>query len=124
MINILVVGSGGREHALGWKLAQSPKVGMVYHAPGNGGTSNNVNIEVHEIEKLAKFASEKNCLTVVGPEVPLSAGIVDSFTKKGRTSKARRHDWSVEGRCKRRLVYNSNLDYLEDTKLDGMFSGM
>lgn len=83
MINILVVGSGGREHALGWKLAQSPKVGMVYHAPGNGGTSNNVNIEVHEIEKLAQFASEKNCLTVVGPEVPLSAGIVDSFTKKG-----------------------------------------
>jgi phosphoribosylamine--glycine ligase len=82
LINILVVGSGGREHALGWKLAQSPKVGTVYHAPGNGGTSNNVNIEVHEIEKLAQFASEKNCLTVVGPEVSLAAGIVDEFAKK------------------------------------------
>jgi len=77
------VGSGGREHALGWKLAQSPKAGTIYHAPGNGGTGNNVDIEVHEIEKLAQFASEKNCLTVVGPEVPLAAGIVDAFTKKG-----------------------------------------
>jgi phosphoribosylamine---glycine ligase len=77
------VGSGGREHALGWKLAQSPKVGTIYHAPGNGGTLNNVDIEVHEIEKLAQFASEKNCLTVVGPEVPLAAGIVDVFVKKG-----------------------------------------
>lgn len=77
------MGSGGREHALGWKLAQSPKVGTVYHAPGNGGTGNNVDIEVHEIEKLAQFASEKNCLTVVGPEVPLAAGIVDAFAKKG-----------------------------------------
>ncbi|MFZ1076021.1 MAG: phosphoribosylamine--glycine ligase [Nitrosotalea sp.] len=83
MIDILVVGSGGREHALGWKLAQSPKVGTIYHAPGNGGTSNNVEIEVHEIEKLAQFASEKKCLTVVGPEVPLAAGIVDAFAKKG-----------------------------------------
>ncbi|MDE1726647.1 MAG: phosphoribosylamine--glycine ligase [Thaumarchaeota archaeon] len=83
MINVLVVGSGGREHALGWKLSSSPKVGIVYHAPGNGGTPNNVEIEVHEIEKLAKFASENNCLTVVGPEVPLAAGIVDEFAKKG-----------------------------------------
>jgi phosphoribosylamine---glycine ligase len=83
LINILVVGSGGREHALGWKLAQSPKVGAVYHAPGNGGTLNNIDIEVHEIEKLAQFASEKSCLTVVGPEVPLAAGIVDEFAKKG-----------------------------------------
>ena len=77
------MGSGGREHALGWKLAQSPKVGTIYHAPGNGGTGNNVEIEVHEIEKLAQFASEKNCLTVVGPEIPLAAGIVDVFQKKG-----------------------------------------
>ncbi len=77
------MGSGGREHALGWKLASSPKVGTVYHAPGNGGTSNNVDIGVDDIEGLAKFASEKNCLTVVGPEVPLAAGIVDEFRKKG-----------------------------------------
>ncbi len=83
MINILVVGSGGREHALGWKLASSPKVGIVYHAPGNGGTANNVDIGAEEIERLAQFASDNDCLTVVGPEVPLAAGIVDSFEKKG-----------------------------------------
>ena len=83
MIDILVVGSGGREHALGWKLASSPKVGKVYHAPGNGGTANNVDIGVEEIERLAKFASEHKCLTVVGPEIPLAAGIVDAFTQKG-----------------------------------------
>ena len=83
MVDVLVVGSGGREHALGWKLSQSKKVGKVYFAPGNGGTSNNVSILVEDIEKLAKFASEKNCLTVVGPETPLSLGIVDEFIKKG-----------------------------------------
>ncbi len=83
MTDVLVVGSGGREHALGWKLSQSKKVGKVYFAPGNGGTSNNVSILVEDIEKLAKFASEKNCLTVVGPETPLSLGIVDEFIKKG-----------------------------------------
>lgn len=76
------MGSGGREHALGWKLAQSKKVGKVYHAPGNGGTPNNVSIQVEEIDKLSKFASEKNCLTIVGPEVPLSLGIVDEFTRQ------------------------------------------
>jgi len=83
LTDVLVVGSGGREHALGWKLSQSKKVGKVYFAPGNGGTSNNVSILVEDIEKLAKFASEKNCLTVVGPETPLSLGIVDEFIKKG-----------------------------------------
>ncbi len=83
MINVLIVGFGGREHALGWKLSQSPKVGKVYYAPGNGGTSNNLSISIEEIDKLAKFASENNCLTVVGPEAPLSMGIVDEFAKKG-----------------------------------------
>ena len=83
MTNVLIVGSGGREHALGWKLSQSPKVGKVYYAPGNGGTSNNLSISIEEIDKLAKFASENNCLTVVGPEAPLSTGIVDEFAKKG-----------------------------------------
>ncbi|MGI0089131.1 MAG: phosphoribosylamine--glycine ligase [Nitrosopumilaceae archaeon] len=83
MTNVLVIGSGGREHALGWKLSQSPKVGKVYFAPGNGGTSNNIAVSVDEIDKLAKFASENNCLTVVGPEAPLSLGMVDEFTKKG-----------------------------------------
>ncbi len=83
MTNVLVIGSGGREHALGWKLSQSLKVGKVYFAPGNGGTSNNIAVSVDEIDKLAKFASENNCLTVVGPEAPLSLGMVDEFTKKG-----------------------------------------
>jgi phosphoribosylamine--glycine ligase len=77
------VGSGGREHALGWKLAQSPKVDKIYFAPGNGGTQNNVDISSDDIEGLAKFAKENNCVTVVGPEIPLSLGIVDEFTKKG-----------------------------------------
>ena len=83
MTDVLVVGSGGREHALGWKLSQSKKIGKVYFAPGNGGTINNVEIAVDDIDGLAKFASEKNCLTIVGPEVPLSLGIVDTFTQKG-----------------------------------------
>ncbi len=83
LINVLVVGSGGREHALGWKLSQSPKIGSVFYAPGNGGTPNNINIEVDQIEKLAQFAIDNKCLTVVGPEVPLAAGIIDEFTKKG-----------------------------------------
>ncbi len=83
LVNVLIVGSGGREHALGWKLTQSPKVDKIYFAPGNGGTQNNVDISSDDIEGLAKFAKENNCLTVVGPEVPLSNGIVDEFTKKG-----------------------------------------
>ncbi len=83
MPNVLVVGSGGREHALGWKLSQSTKVDKVYYAPGNGGTENNIEISVNEIDKLAKFASENKCFTIVGPEAPLVEGIVDEFTKKG-----------------------------------------
>jgi len=83
LTDVLVVGSGGREHALGWKLTQSKKIGKVYFAPGNGGTINNVEIAVDDIDGLAKFATEKNCLTVVGPEVPLSLGIVDAFAQKG-----------------------------------------
>jgi len=83
LTNVLIVGSGGREHALGWKLSQSPKVSKVYYAPGNGGTSNNVSASIEDIGKLAKFASDNNCLTVVGPEAPLSIGIVDEFVKKG-----------------------------------------
>lgn len=85
-LSILVIGQGGREHALGWKLKKSPKVGKLYFAPGNGGTSElgeNINIESEEIDKLAEFAEQKKIdLTVVGPEAPLAAGIVDVFTKK------------------------------------------
>jgi len=77
-----VVGSGGREHSLGWKLSQSPNVEKVYTAPGNGGTENNVPIPVDRIENLAEFAQKNNCFTVVGPEAPLALGIVDFFEEK------------------------------------------
>ena len=86
-MKVLVVGSGGREHALAWKLAQSQKVQAVYVAPGNGGTAldkrlKNINItDIHELRAWA--AIEKIALTVVGPEQPLAAGIVDEFRKHG-----------------------------------------
>ena len=88
-----MIGSGGREHALSWKLSQSTKVETVFTAPGNGGTENNVPIDVNDIDKLADFASEHNCFTVVGPEDPLAAGIVDEFSRRnlpafGPTKKA------------------------------------
>jgi phosphoribosylamine--glycine ligase len=78
-----VIGSGGREHALSWKLSQSPKVETVFTAPGNGGTENNVSIDVNDLDGLADFAQKNNCFTVVGPEDPLAAGIVDKFNKMG-----------------------------------------
>ena len=77
------MGAGGREHALSWKLSTSEKIDQVYTAPGNGGTSQNIELSVTDIEGLAKFAQEKNCFTVVGPEDPLAAGIVDAFVEKG-----------------------------------------
>ncbi len=77
-----MIGSGGREHALSWKLSQSSKVDTVFTAPGNGGTENNVPIDVTDIDALANFAQKNNCFTVVGPEVPLAAGIVDKFNQK------------------------------------------
>ena len=82
MVNVLVVGSGGREHALTWKLSNSDNVEQVFTAPGNGGTPNNVSISVDDIDGLVKFAQEKNCFTVVGPEDPLANGIVDTFHEK------------------------------------------
>ena len=86
-MKVLVVGGGGREHALAWKLAQSPKVQTVYVAPGNGGTAldarlENVNItDVHELRDWA--LAQKIAVTVVGPEGPLAAGIVDAFREAG-----------------------------------------
>jgi len=78
----LVIGSGGREHALSWKLSQSSKVETVFTAPGNGGTENNVPIDIDDIDGLADFAQKNNCFTVVGPEAPLAEGIVDKFNQK------------------------------------------
>ena len=68
---------------MSWKLSTSEKIDQVYAAPGNGGTLQNVELSVTDIEGLAKFAQEKNCFTVVGPEDPLAAGIVDAFVEKG-----------------------------------------
>jgi phosphoribosylamine--glycine ligase len=86
-MKLLVVGSGGREHALAWKLAQSPRVQLVYVAPGNGGTATDErlrNIAITDIDALADFAeSEQIALTVVGPEAPLAAGIVNVFRQRG-----------------------------------------
>jgi len=86
-MKVLVIGSGGREHALVWKLKQSPKVDKVYCAPGNGGIAKDaecVNIKPEDVAGLLNFARDKKIgLTVVGPEVPLAAGIVDDFTKAG-----------------------------------------
>jgi len=83
LVNVLVIGSGGREHAIGWKLDQSDNVNTVFYAPGNGGTLNNVPISADNLGELAKFASENNCFTVVGPEAPLAMGIVDMFNEMG-----------------------------------------
>jgi len=87
-MNILVVGSGGREHALAWKLAQAAHVNQVFVAPGNAGTARepsleNVAIDVMDFEALAHFAKERDIgLTVIGPEAPLVAGIVDYFATR------------------------------------------
>ena len=86
-MKVLVVGGGGREHALAWKLAQSPKVQAVYVAPGNGGTALDPrleNIATTDVKALREWATaEKIALTVVGPEQPLAAGIVDEFRAHG-----------------------------------------
>jgi phosphoribosylamine--glycine ligase len=76
------VGSGGREHAISWKISESKNVENVFTAPGNGGTENNIPIQVDQIDELADFASQKNCFTIVGPEAPLADGIVNMFNKK------------------------------------------
>ena len=86
-MKVLVIGNGGREHALAWKLAQSSKVQMVFVAPGNGGTAADArlrNVPITDIAELADFAQrEKITLTVVGPEGPLAAGVVDLFRTRG-----------------------------------------
>ena len=87
-MNILVVGSGGREHALAWKLAEPDSVSRVFVAPGNAGTAlepklENIPLDPMDIKGLATFAQEHDCaLTVIGPEAPLVAGIVDHFSEQ------------------------------------------
>ncbi len=86
-MKLLVIGAGGREHALAWKLAQSPRVQKVYVAPGNGGTATEQGVEnlaLSAIPELLGFARREGiALTVVGPEAPLAAGIVDAFREAG-----------------------------------------
>ncbi|OXI85537.1 phosphoribosylamine--glycine ligase [Burkholderia sp. AU33423] len=86
-MKLLVVGSGGREHALAWKLAQSPRVQMVYVAPGNGGTAQDErlkNVDITALDELADFAEREGvAFTLVGPEAPLAAGIVNLFRARG-----------------------------------------
>ena len=86
-MKVLVIGGGGREHAIAWKIAQSPKVQMVFVAPGNGGTAMDKrlkNVAITDLAALADFAqAERIGLTVVGPEGPLAAGVVDLFRARG-----------------------------------------
>ena len=86
-MKLLVIGSGGREHAIAWKLAQSPRVQKVFVAPGNGGTARESglqNVALSEIPDLIAFAKKEAVqLTVVGPEAPLAAGVVDAFKEAG-----------------------------------------
>jgi phosphoribosylamine--glycine ligase len=102
-MNVLVIGKGGREHALVWKLAQSPRIGRLFCAPGNAGTAQeatNVLLDINELDKLERFAKKENIgLTVVGPEEPLARGIVDHFQRAGLrifgpTKEAARLEWS------------------------------
>jgi phosphoribosylamine--glycine ligase len=87
-MNILIIGNGGREHALAWKVAQDPRVTKVFIAPGNAGSATeakceNVAIDVLAIDQLADFAEQNNVyLTIVGPEAPLVAGVVDTFRQR------------------------------------------
>ncbi|MGC3979660.1 MAG: phosphoribosylamine--glycine ligase [Steroidobacteraceae bacterium] len=88
-MNVLIIGNGGREHALAWKVAQSSRVAHIYVAPGNAGTAlenkvSNVNIAADDVSGLVKFASENKIeLTIVGPEAPLVIGVVDAFQAAG-----------------------------------------
>jgi len=147
LVNVLVVGSGGREHALSWKLSQSEKIEKVFTAPGNGGTQNNIDIQVDDLENLASFAAENNCFTVVGPEVPLAAGIVDKFEEMnlkifGPSQKAAQLEsskiWAKEFMKRNKIPtarfeifddskqaedYVKSLDYNVVVKADGLASG-
>lgn len=147
MVNVLVIGSGGREHALSWKLSQSSKVDKVFTAPGNGGTENNISLNVDDLDGLAEFAQKNNCFTVVGPEVPLAAGIVDKFNQMnlkifGPTKKAAQLEsskiWAknfmkrngiqtarfeIFDDPKKAKEYVKSLDYNVVVKADGLASG-
>ena len=124
MVNVLVIGSGGREHALSWKLSQSSKVDKVFTAPGNGGTENNIPIEIDDLNALVDFAQKNNCFTVVGPETPLAAGIVDRFNQTnlkifGPSQKAAQLESSkiwAKNFMKRNGIQTARFEIFEDSK--------
>ncbi len=124
MVNVLVVGSGGREHALSWKLSQSSKVDKVFTAPGNGGTENNIPIDIDDLTTLSDFAQKNNCFTVVGPETPLAAGIVDRFNQMnlkifGPSQKAAQLESSkiwAKNFMKRNNIQTARFEIFEDSK--------
>lgn len=109
-MRILLLGSGGREHALAWKIAQSKKCGKLFIAPGNAGTEacgENVAIGVNEFEKLKTFAADNAIdMVVVGPEDPLVSGIYDDFRQDARTSHI-----SVIGPSKSGAVLEGSKDF-------------
>jgi phosphoribosylamine--glycine ligase len=86
-MKVLVIGSGGREHALAWKITKNKEVSRVYVAPGNAGTAANpdmMNVSITDIDALVQFAKDENIsVTIVGPEAPLSEGVVDTFQAAG-----------------------------------------
>src|SRR5213594_4242010 len=101
-MRVLVVGGGGREHALVWKLRQSPRLGALYCAPGNAGIAEDaecVPIAADDVKGLLRFAEERHIdLTVVGPELPLTLGLVDRLTAAGlRAFGPRRDGAQLEG---------------------------
>lgn len=152
-MKILVIGSGGREHAIAWKLSLDDRVEKIYVSPGNGGTSNenkceNINIAVNDFPALIDFVKSNNIdLTVVGPEDPLSQGIVDEFEKEGllifgpckaaaqmEASKSFAKDVMIKANIKTAEYqefndYNSALDYVHKkgvpivVKADGLAAG-
>src|SRR6202165_209608 len=86
-MKVLVIGSGGREHALVWKLRQSPRVAKIYCAPGNGGIADEAECGAGDVKSLDSMIALANQiqpdLTIVGPELPLMLGLVDEFTRRG-----------------------------------------
>lgn len=108
-MKVLVIGSGAREHAIVWKLSQSPKVSEIFSAPGNGGISQIakcVNIKAEDTDVLLSFALKESIdLTIVGPEVPLVAGIVDKFTEKGL---------KIFGPCKKASMLEGSKRYAKE----------
>ena len=108
--NVLVVGSGGREHAIAWKLRQSSLVENVYVAPGNGGTAElNVPLTADDIVGLSEFAAKHDCFTVVGPEGPLAAGIVDHFNDM---------NLPIFGPSKREAMLETSKSYAKEFMID------